>query len=146
MRAERYERTRARRIDLMGQTPSVPAAMMEIIGVHPVDGVDCFLIEAVIAGVTTQPDFGQVTQPSERLAQPDWQVAYNEVLLDADGASVVADLLQTTVSDWPAQARVAFFLHHLDIERPIRTPFGDVIAPQPTARPDRLTMIEYEAP
>ncbi len=73
---------------------------MRILGVHPIEGVDgCFLIESIIIDATTQPDFGQMTQPHQDRDRSDWQVAYDEKLLDNEGESVLADLFLTRVED-----------------------------------------------
>lgn len=120
---------------------------MRVIGLHPVeDVVGCYLIEAVIRGASSQPDFGTVTQSRDVRDRPDWQVAYDERLLDSGGRSVQADLFLTRIDDWPSDARVAFFFHDLDIARPLSTPFGEVSLPLPSGRPERLAMLTYEAP
>jgi hypothetical protein len=120
---------------------------MRIVGVHPVDGVaDCYLIESIITGARTQPDFGQITQPHRDRDRSDWQVPYDEKLLADDGESILADLFLTQVEDWPDQAQVSFFFHELDVERPLGTPYGDAAIPVPTLRPARLKMLVYEAP
>ena len=120
---------------------------VRILGVHPVDGVDgCFLIESIITGATAQPDFGQMTQLREDRDHSNWQVAYDEKLLDDDGELVVADLYLTRVAHWPNRARVAFFFHDLDPDRTLSTPFGNSAIPSPTPRPARLAMLVYEAP
>jgi hypothetical protein len=120
---------------------------IRVLGVHPVDGVDgCFLIEAVITDATGQPDFGQVTQSRDGHDRSDWQVAYDERLLDLEGGSVQADLFVTRTHDWPREARVAFSFHDLDIARPLSTPFGEASLPLPSDRPERLAMLAYEAP
>lgn len=69
---------------------------MSALGVHPVEGVDGRIpIEAVIADATRQPDCGHVTQARDGHDRSDWQVAYDERLLDSDGGSVQADLFMS---------------------------------------------------
>jgi hypothetical protein len=120
---------------------------MRVLGVHPVEDVDgCYLIEAVVSDATSQPDFGLVTQPRDGHDRPDWQVAYDERLLDSEGRSLQADLFVTRIDDWPSEARVAFFFHDLDVGRPLSTPFGEVTLPSPSDRPTRLAVVAYEAP
>jgi hypothetical protein len=103
----------------------VPIPEMRIIGVHPVEGAEgCYLIEALITDATTQPDFGRITQPHLRRDRSNWQVPYDEKLLDDDGESVLADLFLTRVDDWPDRARVSFFFHDLDVERSLGTSYG----------------------
>ena len=87
-----------------------------------------------------------MSQPRQDRAEPDWQVAYDETLLDPMGEAVLADIFVTTVENWPSPARVSFFFHELDVGRPLTTPFGEVPLPTPTPRPDRLSMLTYETP
>lgn len=125
----------------------VPNPEMRIVGVHPVEGADgCYLIESIITDSTAQPDFGQITQPNQDRDRSNWQVAYDEKMLDDDGESVLADLFLTRFEGWPDRARVSFFFHDLDVERPLDTPYGDATVPPPTPRPARLKMLVYEAP
>ena len=120
---------------------------MRIVGLHPVDGVDgCYLIESIISDATTQPKFGSITQRDQSLDPSNWQVPYDEKLLDDEGESIIADLFLTNVEDWPDRARVTFFLHSLDVAQPLATPYGDAQLPAPSARPTRLEMLAYETP
>ena len=47
---------------------------------------------------------------------------------------------------WLGTLRLAFFMHHLDLERPLSTPFGEVPLRSPNDLPERLRDIEYEEP
>jgi hypothetical protein len=94
----------------------------------------------------TQPDFGQITQPQPNRDRSNWQVPYDEKLLDDNGESVLADLFLTRIDNWPNRARVSFLFHQLDVKRPIGTPYGTAAIPPPTPRPARLKMLVYEAP
>jgi hypothetical protein len=87
------------------------------------------LIEVVIFGRDARfrvDDFGQAGSD---------QAPYHEVFLAADGLSLVAEGY-----DVPAgpELRVAFFLHFLNRNAPLRTSYGDVPLPQPTPMPGRL--------
>jgi hypothetical protein len=120
---------------------------VEVIGVHPVaNAASCFLVEAVSAGSPALPDFAQFTHPLPDSPRSEWQVPYDEKLLDDQGRQIVADLSGTVPEPWPSRARVAFFFHHLDVRRPLRTPFGDVPLPLPTTMPERLSFLTYEEP
>lgn len=122
-------------------------AVIEVLGVHPVPGLDdCYLIEAIVRGLSEAPDLGSTTQRSDGPAS-DWQVAYDEKLLDADGRAITAELFTGHRPDsWPSEARVAFYFHGLKVSEPLLTPWGDVQVPTPTPTPDRLTFLAYEAP
>jgi hypothetical protein len=104
------------------------------------------------AGVGWSPgpacDPGDFVQPDPDQAEENWQTAYDERALDASGSSAITESFE--LSDRPdlleGDVRLVFFVHHLDVTRPIRTPFGDIELPDPSDRPDRLAPIEYEQP
>jgi hypothetical protein len=81
-------------------TSDNPNPEMRVLGVHPVEGVEgCFLIESVITNASSQPDFGLVTQ-REGSHYSNWQVAFDERLLDSDGKFVIADLFMSRVTPY----------------------------------------------
>jgi hypothetical protein len=120
-----------------------------VAGVYPVRAPEpCHLIELRIAGVTAPFDIGAITQPRAGVRRSLWQVPWMEVLLDPEGKTIVArhsgirrnpELLQ-------GEVRLAFFLHDVDLQQPLQTPFGDVVLPAPTKKPRRLQSVRYEAP
>lgn len=120
---------------------------VEVLGVHPVPEVqDCFLVEMVVAESASMPDFSDFTQPVAHLPRAEWQVPYDEKLLDQDGTKVVADPWERPAPSCPAKTRMAFFFHDLDPSAPLQTPFGEARLPSPTPMPPRLAMLRYEAP
>jgi hypothetical protein len=122
-------------------------ATVEVIGVHPVPDVpECFLIEVVIEGSTAVPDFGKFAQSIADRPRSEWQVAYDEQLLNDEGERVLTDVSLHPPSVWPRRARVAFYLHVLNLDRPLATPFGEVTLPRPSDVPARLAFLKYEAP
>ena len=96
---------------------------MKIIGVHPV-GKNIFLIEALVPGPYV--DWLGITQPVDGQPKDLWQVPWDERQLGDD--------------------RWAFFFHYLDLDKPFRTPFGDIWFPSPTPLPEHLADIKYESP
>jgi hypothetical protein len=122
-------------------------ATVEVIGVHRVPDVpSCFLVEAIIHRGTEAPDFALFTQPIADRPRSEWQVAYDEHLLDDDGERVLTDLSIRPPDAWPRQARIAFYFHFLDVRRPLVTPFGEVALVPTTEMPARLSFLNYEAP
>ncbi len=102
-----------------------------IIGVHEIEADEpVHLIEIEVTGDADQFDFGDVTQADENVSRDNWQCAYDEREIDSPTAG----------------RRFAFFLHYLNFELPLATSFGDIDIPNPTAIPERLSTIEYEAP
>ncbi len=104
-----------------------------VVGVHPVRHAPepVHLVELRYAGRPGELDLGRVTQHRLGLAPENRQVPYDETALPAgpDGS-----------------LRVAFFLHFLDLTRPLDTPFGPVALPPETPIPLELEFIRYEPP
>jgi hypothetical protein len=120
---------------------------IEIVGVHPVDAVEpCHLVEMIIRGCKGKFDISGFTQEAPGRPMSNWQVAYMECLLNADGTAIIADdyEMQHRPELWQGDVWLAFFIHYLDLNRPLRTPFGEVTLPRSTPRPRRLDMIPYE--
>jgi hypothetical protein len=131
----------------IGHSVQVRGPSVEVLGVHPVTGVEsCFLVEVIVEGAPTAPDLALFTQALPDAPQSNWQVPYGEKLLDADGHRVARTCGPPTLTRWPKRARLVFFFHDLEVDRPLRTPFGDVLLPRPTPKPKRLDVVSYEAP
>jgi hypothetical protein len=125
------------------------SGQVEVVGVYPVRAAEpCHLIELMMRGVGPGFDFGSISQPVPGTPSSNWQVPWGEVLLDKDGQEVLASSAE--LSDRPEQLagdlRVAFFMHYLDEQRPLKSPFGDICLPKPIARPKRLKAVRYEQP
>lgn len=93
-------------------------------------------------------DVGAITQADAAQPPTNWQVPYAEKLLTPDGDEVLIDLWHAEGNQemWVGDVRLVFFMHYLDPETPLTTPFGNVQLPAPTPCPARLEMIEYETP
>jgi hypothetical protein len=105
---------------------------VKLVGVYPVEAEEpVHLIEMSIEGGDIDGfDFGEVTQEIPDSPTANWQVAYDEhVVSESDG-----------------KARVVFFFHYLDLNKPLLTPAGALAIPEPKKRPSRLKDIMYEAP
>lgn len=120
--------------------------LAEAVGVHPVEAPEpCHLVEIAVEGVESPFDMGDVTQPVDGRPRSEWQVPWDEHFLDSSGTRV----LDSSRPDSPPTGRdlrVAFFFHHLDLDRPLNTPWGLLRLPRPTMRPARLEFMRYEAP
>jgi hypothetical protein len=102
----------------------------EIAGVYRVDAAEpVHLIELVVEG-GDDFDFGGVTQEDPKQPRSNWQVAYDERIINESERGL----------------RYAFFFHHLDLDKPLITPAGTLVMPMPTEMPARLKDITYEAP
>ena len=123
--------------------------MIEVIGVYPVTADEpCHLVEFRARDVQAVFDFGSFTQEMPDTPRSNWQAPWMERILSTDGTKVVAD--DSDISQKPelfrGDVRCVFFFHYLDAGRPLLTPFGEVRLPKPADRPERLSMIQYEAP
>lgn len=124
-------------------------AAIDIIGVYAVEAREpCHLVELQVTDSPGWFDVGVITQRDPERPPTDWQVPYAEKVLTDDGDGVMWDLWDGPGDDgmWLGTLRLAFFMHHLDLERPLSTPFGEVPLPAPNDLPDRLRDIEYEEP
>ena len=126
--------------------PKNKKAYIEVIGVYPISRTSepVFLIELFIRDFKGKIDFGEFGQNVSSLGAARDQVAYKEYLLNDDGTSGAEPRLEP----WRVEgnARVAFFLHYLDVTKPINTPLGTVLLPTPKRRPPRLKFIKYMRP
>lgn len=107
------------------------ATQAKIIGVHPVEAQEpVHLIELLIEGDVSDFDIGEVTQEVAGQPKSNWQVPYDERVLE----------------EGKQKARYAFFFHYLDFKKPLLTPVGSLPLPKPTKAPPHLQGIEYEPP
>lgn len=119
---------------------------ISLIGVYQVkeSELPCYLIEAKVSGYSGPLDFGKFTQAVEGQPSDNWQVPWDEYLLDEKGTSGKLA--------WPGpilihgDQRIAFFIYLLDLSLPMITPFGEVELLNTSPRPDRLGFIKYESP
>ena len=105
-------------------------AKLTVFGAYPV-GVDeaCRLVEILVGRDDAELDFGEITQEVKEQARDNWQVPYDEQVLEQRGGT----------------SRSAFFFHYLDFDKPLLTPLGPVSVPKTTLTPNHLKNIKYEA-
>lgn len=107
------------------------ANIVRIVGIHPVPSDEpVHLIEIELTGDVDALDFGEITQEQTDQPRENWQVVYDEREVGRGDGCV----------------RFAFFFHYLDLEKPLRTPFGAVSLPAESPIPRHLQNIEYEQP
>ena len=92
-----------------------------------------YVVEIFVQDPVGTFDLGDVHQPSPDMDADDMQVPYDEVMLD------------TGESDGSGTTRIAFFLHFVDPNAGVETPFGHVPLPAATPLPARLAeVMKYE--
>jgi hypothetical protein len=122
---------------------------IEIIGVYRVWTLQrVHLIEVVVRSSTGVFDVSEFTQVNPSLPRANWQVAWDEQILDGSGERIIADGLAATDRPelWVGDVRLCFFMHSLDFDIPLSTPFGKVPLPRARIKPRRLSMVKYESP
>jgi hypothetical protein len=84
-------------------------------------------------------DFGKIQVREHLLHVSDWQVPYDERILDRDGQRELAGSARR------GTFRFCFFLY-LDPEGPLSTPWGDIDLGRKSELPERLAFVEFEDP
>jgi len=102
-----------------------------------------FLVEMVLNVSSAEIDWCAIEVPDEKLDKGNWQCAYLEQYLNADGTERICDLY-----DEPSPAinpcRVAFFIFK-DGSQMLQTPYGSFDLTKTEKLPDRLAgIIEFE--
>ena len=111
---------------------------------NPEKAENALIIELIVKKPPSEYDLGDFTQPTD-LPRDSWQVPYAEYYFDRAGESVLSEM--EPPQDSGPESRIVFFMHYLDLSRPLQTPFGDVPLKQPTDMPARLKgKIEYWEP
>jgi hypothetical protein len=86
-----------------------------------------YLLEIEIEPPDADIDWTDLTQPVEGKPRENWQVPWDERRIG-------------TSNRW------AFFLHYVDLKRPLQTPIGDRKLPGTTPIPPHLQDIVYDVP
>lgn len=87
-----------------------------------------YLLEVEIEPGDADVDLGEFTQPVDDTPRESWQAPWDERPV-GDGGT-----------------RWAFFLHYVDLSRPLLTPVGECPLPPPTPMPPHLADIAYDVP
>ena len=122
---------------------------VEVVGVYPVEASEpVHLIELLIKECVGKISISEITQEVPGQPQSNWQVPYEEKILNGDGTSIKSNPFfgEDSEEDWLGDVRLAFFFHYLDQNKPLKTPFGEVLLPGESAKPERLNYMEYEQP
>lgn len=125
-------------------------ATAEIHGVYPIDAPQpCYIVELTIHDCRCELKFSQVLFDAD--VPPHGirtQVPFEEQFLSADGGTILGNCRYgwNNPGVWQGECRLAFLMHYLVVGQPLRTPFGDVLIPEFTDKPDRLNDIVYVSP
>jgi hypothetical protein len=102
------------------------------------------LIEVLVAEPDDRFDVGDFCQPDPQRPEGDWQAAWCESFLAADGESPVSRDL--ALSHRLKVFRVAFYIHYWQSERGLQSSYGPLDLPSPQALPARLWQLAPYCP
>lgn len=123
--------------------------VIEAVGVYRVEAEEpVHLVELLVQDAQGVFKIGDITQVVSGQPADQWQSPYLEVILNAAGDEILADDYEAPNRPelWLDTMRLAFFFHYLDFGQPLLTPFGEVRLPAEAELPNRLSILEYEAP
>src|SRR5262245_1786495 len=119
--------------------------LIEVIGVYSVQAHEpCHLVELWIRGLIGALTVGEFTQEVEGQPRDNWQVPYDERVLNQSGTVQIEDPFPQEIENDGGDVRLAFFFRYLDFARPLETPIGPVPLPAATTKPSRLHFLKYE--
>ena len=114
---------------------------VQVLGVYTLKGLGgVHLIEVLIHAKPSEFDVGDFTQADSGLPESNWQAAYDELYLSADGTLVIGTDVDLPEED-SAPTRLLFSFDSLKQKHSLITPFGKVPLPGPELLPDRLKPI-----
>jgi hypothetical protein len=121
--------------------------VIDVLGIYPVEAPEpCHIIELMIREHIGVLDVGAFTQESPDQPPSNWQVPWDERILNADGTKDVLGQFPAQIKADGTPLRLVFFFHYLDFHRPLMTPTGKLALEPPVEKPDRLAFLEYESP
>lgn len=120
---------------------------LKIIGVYSVaSSPHVHLIELETELSISEINFLSFTQEVLGKIKLDWQVPWDEKILNKDGSKIIREDFEDTKPRL-LKNRIIFFFHYLDFEKPFLTPLGEITLPLPKEMPKRLkSIIKYTNP
>ncbi len=102
------------------------------------------LVEVLVADADADFDVGDFAQENPELPRANWQVAWAEAFLSADGQELLVARWEPLPPNHTT-FRVAFFIHEWQVGRPLLSSYGNLPGAQPTPMPQRLRdLVPYE--
>jgi hypothetical protein len=119
---------------------------IQLLGIYPVEAPErCHLIELLVLDHIGPVDLIQFTQETPSQPRSNWQVPYEERVLDSTGTKDLLGPYPEIIADG-SPLRLIFFFHFLDLEKSLITPAGEIALPEPIEQPDRLSFLKYVNP
>ncbi len=102
------------------------------------------LVEVLVSSADAKFDVSDFTQEDKQLPRENWQVAWAEAFLSADGQALLAkrgEPLPPGLENF----RVAFYIHFYKVGEPLLCSYGSLPGSQPLPMPARLgQLVPYE--
>ena len=114
-----------------------------IIGVYPVKKhPEVKVIEMTLDCPPSQVDISKFIHPIDNFPKSSWQVPYDEKYLNENGTESIGGFCDVP-ADIP-YTRLVFFLHFVNLAKPLLSPFGRLKFPEESPMPNRLrSIIKY---
>ena len=122
---------------------------INVVGVYKIEADQpVHLIEILVKNSEGIFDLSEITQEIPNQPKLNWQVPWDEKILDSAGEKVIADCFTANEKPelWVGNIRMLFFFHYVDFSKPLITPFGTVPLSNESPKPSRLSEIAFEAP
>ncbi|CCE02352.1 hypothetical protein [Bradyrhizobium sp. STM 3809] len=107
---------------------------------------EAVLVEVMVTNPDARFSVGHFIQPDPSRPPGQWQAAWNETFLTADGESRI-ELADTEKVPSSSRYRVVFVIHYWRQGTPLQSSYGDLTPPLPEPVPARLwRLAPYELP
>lgn len=119
---------------------------IELIGIYQLNHPSIIhIIELQVNEEIQEFDISKFTQEMEGQDKMNWQVPYDEKFLDSDN-KVIGDWINIPTS-LHAETKIVFFFHELNFDKPLITPYGELVISSAIDQPNWMKEImNYEAP
>ncbi len=118
---------------------------IEVIGIYPIEADESIhLVEILVRNSEGIFDLSEFTQEVNGQPKQNWQVPWDERILNSTGEKVIADSFSAKNKPelWNGNVRLTFFFHYLDFSKPLITPCGVVTLINQNSKPDCLSEIK----
>jgi hypothetical protein len=122
-------------------------ARADLIGCYSIGRDPWRLVELRLSDVPAPFDLAKIVLPVPDQPASNWQVPWDERILDSDGETQLAnhEVIERRPDLLAGNVRLCFFLCAVSDEL-LRTPFGSLSLTPVSVLPDRLRSIEFEEP
>jgi hypothetical protein len=107
---------------------------------------EAVVVEALVSHADENFYVGDFVQPDPSRPEGQWQVAWNEKFLTADGEALLPERRSRAIPD-ERQFRIVFVIHFWKVDQPLHSSYGVLSLPTTQPLPERLWQLApYERP